>query len=723
MNSDNDDGDTAERVLHEFLKEMEGPSRSSTSRTLGADIDVVEALEKKWLGEAAIKKAGYERQSYTNSDRTPLDSNIRLSLADQKIRMSEKNRRAEKNKNSWDQTKHRINAERNNARRAEAACYRTLRNSDYEAHRLRNPTAVPGTCQWLLHHEIFYDWRRKEASDLLWLSADPGCGKSVLTSYLVDHLKNVDNSLKVPEIVLYFFFKEDNNEQDNSLHAASALLHQLYTAQPWLLDHATPAFMAEGRAVLNQFNILWNIFMASITDPRSRDIILILDGLDECEPTTRHQLLQALGRVYQVGINASNQPPYIKTIVASRPDNDIKIAFDMLPTIRLRGEDEPEAISDDVGLVIRDHIEKAVHRGLPRSILGDLEKGLIRGADRTFLWTTMVIDLLEAKQGASKKDLLEILHSRDIFRIYHRLLEDSSNQDEARRLLHIVIAAVRPLTLSELSVAMSISPTQLSLEDLEGDVVHNFEERIKALCGNFIRIVRSTVYLVHQTAREFLLKDRQEQAPKFGKWQHSIVLRDAHSQLLDICLKYLAFLNVKSSQSLDDETSYDPSTTRFVEYAGQFWTHHYSELAPRLTDSQLSQCAQLCNSNAPGFGRWFKNASAYARNPKHELREGTMQRDIAYFLGLEQVVKRLDQLMQPSDVAWVDENQPTPGTSADARRGSVSIRSPRESDILVQPHTISPGHWESSPLSVAMAKGVSLDARLQPESPPVAGFE
>jgi hypothetical protein len=248
-------------------------------------------------------------------------------------------------------------------------------------------------------------------------------------------------------------------------------------------------------------------------------------------------------------LNNLNKAPFVKTIVMSRPDNDIKVAFNTLPAIRLRGEDEPEAIGKDVELVIRNRIEKAVLRGLPRNTLDDLQEGLIRGADRTFLWTTMAIDLLEAKKGASKTELLEILQSRDIFRIYHRLLEDSSDQEQARRLLHVVVVAVRSLKLAEMSIVLSVKPTQQSLEDLELDIVYNFEERVKALCGNFIRVIHSTIYLVHQTARDFLLQETQTLSPILGKWQHSILLRDSHSQILDICLQYIALLDTSSSPS------------------------------------------------------------------------------------------------------------------------------------------------------------------------------
>lgn len=104
----------------------------------------------------------------------------------------------------------------------------------------------------------------------LWLPADPGCGKSVLTSYLVGHLRNKENSLQVPEIVCCFFFKEDNSEQNNAIPALQALLQQLYKAQPWLLEHAAKRYLAEGaRKTLGQFGSLRRILEASwrIQDP------------------------------------------------------------------------------------------------------------------------------------------------------------------------------------------------------------------------------------------------------------------------------------------------------------------------------------------------------------------------------------------------------------------------------------------------------------------------
>ncbi|KAH0023405.1 hypothetical protein KCU78_g5426, partial [Aureobasidium melanogenum] len=40
-----------------------------------------------------------------------------------------------------------------------------------------NPDRVEQTCQWALTHPLYQRWKDSAADDLLWISADPGCGK------------------------------------------------------------------------------------------------------------------------------------------------------------------------------------------------------------------------------------------------------------------------------------------------------------------------------------------------------------------------------------------------------------------------------------------------------------------------------------------------------------------------------------------------------------------
>lgn len=45
---------------------------------------------------------------------------------------------------------------------------------------------VPETCELVLKNQKFLGWRQEATSKLVWISADPGYGKSVLSRSLID---------------------------------------------------------------------------------------------------------------------------------------------------------------------------------------------------------------------------------------------------------------------------------------------------------------------------------------------------------------------------------------------------------------------------------------------------------------------------------------------------------------------------------------------------------
>lgn len=74
------------------------------------------------------------------------------------------------------------------------------------------------------------------------MSADPGCGESVLAKSLIAR------ELKSTEVhtTCYFFFKDDNAEQTSATNALCALLHQLFNQKKFLINHALSDFRNNG---------------------------------------------------------------------------------------------------------------------------------------------------------------------------------------------------------------------------------------------------------------------------------------------------------------------------------------------------------------------------------------------------------------------------------------------------------------------------------------------
>jgi len=57
-------------------------------------------------------------------------------------------------------------------------------------------------------------------------------------------------------------------------------------------SHATHHFIAKGSRITNEMKTLWDIFEAATMDPSAGNVICVIDGVDECEETSRRLLIQ-----------------------------------------------------------------------------------------------------------------------------------------------------------------------------------------------------------------------------------------------------------------------------------------------------------------------------------------------------------------------------------------------------------------------------------------------
>lgn len=143
--------------------------------------------------------------------------------------------------------------------------FRLTNGGTYEWYKNRVENRVPGTCEWFLNHEHFKHWLEQDSGPLL-VSADPGCGKSVLAKYLID--QELPQSAR-SATVCYFFFKDQ--DQNRIPQALCALLHQLFSHQPSLIRHAIPEFSKNGRGLINTTASLWNI-LEELDKTRRQDL-------------------------------------------------------------------------------------------------------------------------------------------------------------------------------------------------------------------------------------------------------------------------------------------------------------------------------------------------------------------------------------------------------------------------------------------------------------------
>src|SRR5205807_7033151 len=93
---------------------------------------------------------------------------------------------------------------------------------------------------------------------------------------------------------------------------------------------------------------------------------------------------------------------------------------------------------------------------------------LLSSADRTFLWVSLVLEILKDSDDGSVEEFTDIISTtpRDLPEFYTKILGKSSDPNKARRILHLVVGAARPLTVSEMHVAFRITRDHKSVRDL-----------------------------------------------------------------------------------------------------------------------------------------------------------------------------------------------------------------------------------------------------------------
>ncbi|KAL7935487.1 ankyrin repeat-containing domain protein [Trichoderma chlorosporum] len=419
------------------------------------------------------------------------------------------------------------------------------KDATYEWYKGRIDERVENTCLWFLEHEHYQKWLKQRSGPLL-VTADPGCGKSVLAKYLIDH------GLPQSATICYFFFKDQ--DQNTSRQALCALLHQLFLQKPQLIRHAMPKFRTEGQKLINSTNSLWEILWGAL--PEAGHTIIVFDALDECAEPEFEDLMRNVESQFRSDQSSSSG----------------------------KREEESEAIGQEVNRVITYRVNQ-----LPLSpqIKDYLEKRLQETPNRTYLWVYLVFNFI--KQESFKKTLKGAESAiktlpKSVNEAYEKILSKSKESSMVQRALSIILAASQPLTLSEMNIAMNINyttqdNTTQTFDDLDLEDESDFKSRLRSWCGLFISIYHGKIYFLHQTAREFLLADMASPTavPSAPLWHHSISMHQAHNILAELCVLYVNLYNSHLNATINQgkKFRYPTDKNAFFTYAATNWDNHF----------------------------------------------------------------------------------------------------------------------------------------------------
>ena len=391
----------------------------------------------------------------------------------------------------------------------------------------------PGTCEWIRSQLNFRRWSEATASSsesLLWIHAIPGAGKTVLSSFLIDHIASFE--FRSSSTVFYFLFKSTDIDKNSITAAARSLLYQLYktcgSTDAAFVDDIKKHLNDSGQIHAKSFNKIWNLFFkyaANVTG-----LVIVIDALDECmEPKLLIRGLQQFGK----GSAA-------KIVVTSRREKELIHDLRDWMSIEMGAQE----ITADIAAFLTHKVSRSPKLSHPLMRSSVLE-ALQSHSNGMFLWAALMIKDLKSKSSVYEiQDALRALPEglnkmyESILRRLHCSLKPSP-KELCVKVLRWVVCATRPLKLQELEEALKLEYTvETGLFDSDNALLYT-ERDIELACGSLLTVRSGTVQLIHLSTGEFLKNRSIRPNIDDALHQYLIDVPSVSARIASHCVSYL----------------------------------------------------------------------------------------------------------------------------------------------------------------------------------------
>ena len=314
----------------------------------------------------------------------------------------------------------------------------------------------------------------------------------------------------------------------------------------------------------------------------------------------------------------------LKLLITSRPYFQIRREFDKLlqasDNIELAGNDESASIKKEIDLVIKHNVAKlALENRLTESVSDYLRKRLWETENRTYLWLRLIWEIIKKNLSGTIREMNELIDNlpSGIQDSYETLLQRCPNRPYAKKVLQIVLVAGRPLTLDEIDLAIGVNEQTLLYADLELEGSSRLQETLPSRCGLMVSIIGSKVYFIHQTVREFLLREVGTKLSAERIWQQSLDLGESHCLMAEICLRSISFSEVQLDQANlcnallpKDAREIEPNaycrSYVFLSYSAIYWAEHSRDQKDSKGIKTIKHCLESSDCYSI-TGRWGRN--------------------------------------------------------------------------------------------------------------------
>ncbi|OQO02620.1 hypothetical protein B0A48_12148 [Cryoendolithus antarcticus] len=339
---------------------------------------------------------------------------------------------------------------------------------------------VPGSGDWIRQEQALVSWIETDDKPVLWISGNPGSGKSFLMYNIIQHLTDLTQSstseVSEDSSVAFAFFRDNNDLTRSMQQAFRDIAYQLTQNDPAYAKYLATA--THGNAEIGSIRTAWKVLFANYWLKPSENegtAYILLDGLDEAFTEDRLTLFELLEDVLEAGSDSR-----LKIAMLGRP----QVIYDIIDKL----EEEPPSILIDAtknGGDIAHYVEASIEKKralskVSKKLQATIVETLTSKAGGMFMWVKLMVEELNRKAQRSResdvekalneapKGLTEML--KHVLEGYSSSLSEAEASDLNDMLMWVALAQ-RPLYLGELDSVLRLKSDEgQGVIDLEGQL-------------------------------------------------------------------------------------------------------------------------------------------------------------------------------------------------------------------------------------------------------------
>ncbi|KAF9891903.1 hypothetical protein FE257_002866 [Aspergillus nanangensis] len=443
-----------------------------------------------------------------------------------------------------------------------ASANKVMKDASIDARQGNIKRAHTKTCKWLVKHPAYLSWldpcQIDDHHGFLWIKGKPGTGKSTLMKYA---LSNARRTMSGKTIISHFFNARGDILERSTIGMYRSLLLQLLERHPVLQGDVFRSLgSASGKIESYQWSheeTLKLLFEQAVQNIADAPLICFIDALDECRESQVRDMVSFFENIGDLCMSADVN---FQVCFSSRHYPHITISKSV--HLVLEGQ---EGHSQDITSYVNSEL-KIGRSKLSEQIRVDLQEK----ASGVFMWIVLVVDILNKEHDAGRvyalrRRLQEI--PSDLHELFRDILtRDLNGRGELLFCIQWVLFARSPLKPGELYYAIlsGVEPRALTRWDADEITPLDMERFILNSSKGLAEVIRTkspTVQFIHESVRDFLLKDNGLQ----GIWSDlgANFHGESHERLKKTCLGYIKYL--LSIEPLPEYSSPESELTKFRE--------------------------------------------------------------------------------------------------------------------------------------------------------------